>query len=222
MALFLAVLGGAAAVEIHRAISGPGKSIHELRKREEQLRSQLLEIQGELEKAKSMRDLTEKEKKQLEDINAQLMKDSEELRREKEELEQSNEELQARSARIAEREKLLEQCAESLKLENSMLIQQFEKLKIKHEEETTEFESQMKKLQKEVSMVLKKFTSGECGVKKMQEELRSLGVDFACPQGKTLQLADLEKANTTQERETCVIFYFLIFLCGCAVCYCEL
>jgi hypothetical protein len=42
MALFLAVLGGAAVVEVHRAITGGGnKDLHALKLREETLRRQL-------------------------------------------------------------------------------------------------------------------------------------------------------------------------------------
>jgi len=43
MALFLVVLGGAAVVEVHRAITGGGKNdIRLLREREETLRRQLM------------------------------------------------------------------------------------------------------------------------------------------------------------------------------------
>lgn len=43
MALFLVVLGGAAAVEVHRAITGNGgnKDVQELKQKEETLRRQL-------------------------------------------------------------------------------------------------------------------------------------------------------------------------------------
>ena len=201
MAMFLAVLGGAAVVEIHRALSGPGRDVHQLRKREEELRLQLQEVQQELEKARKSRDLSEDEKAQLELINMQLKEDGERLEREKKELEHAHEDLQVRAARVEEREKLLEQCTESLKLENSMLIQQFERLKVKHEQETAAFEEQMKKLQQQVGTALKSFVTGEFDVKQLQDELKSLGVEFSCPEGKTLQLSELEKAGTEKERK---------------------
>jgi len=201
MAMFLAVLGGAAVVEIHRALSGPGRDVHLLRKREEELRAQLQEVHQELEKARKSRELSEDEKAQLELINIQLKEDGERLEREKKELEQEHEDLKARAARVEERERLLEQCAESLKLENSMLIQQFERLKVKHEQETSAFEEQMKNLQQHVGTALKSFVNGEFNVKQLQDELKALGVEFSCPEGKTLQLADLEKAGTEKERK---------------------
>eukprot|EP00890_Picochlorum_soloecismus_P006686 jgi/Picsp_1/842/NSC_04330-R1_hypothetical protein COCSUDRAFT_64098 [Coccomyxa subellipsoidea C-169] len=201
MAMFLAVLGGAAVVEIHRALSGPGRDVHQLRKREEELRVHLQEVQQELEKAKKSRDLSEDEKAQLELLNMQLKEDGERLGREKKELENAHEDLQVRVARVEERERLLEQCAESLKLENSMLIQQFERLKVKHEQETSAFEEQMKNLQQQVGTALKSFVNGKFNVKQLQEELKALGVEFSCPEGKTLQLAELEKAGTEKERK---------------------
>jgi len=42
MALFLVVLGGAAVVEVHRAITGGNKDVKALKQREESLRRQLL------------------------------------------------------------------------------------------------------------------------------------------------------------------------------------
>lgn len=41
MALYLAVLGGVAVVEVHRAITGGSKDVNELRQREDILRKQL-------------------------------------------------------------------------------------------------------------------------------------------------------------------------------------
>ena len=213
MALFLAVLGGAAAVEIHRAITGPTnahgkgkKNIELLKQRERELKQQLQEIQQELEKSKEMKDISDAERERLEALCASLKEDLSRAEMEHSAVSSRAQELEDTVKRIQEREEILERCVESLKLENSMLIQQFERLKMKHEEETAAFEQQMKELQKRVSDVLNSFAHGKINVKDMNEALQRLGVEFVCPEGQTLAIVNesLEKAVTVKERKNAV------------------
>jgi len=213
MALFLAVLGGAAAVEIHRAITGPmnahgkgKKNIELLKQRERELKQQLQEIQQELEKSKEMKDISDAERVKLESLCASLKEDLNRAEQEHSAVSSKAQDLEDTVKRIQEREEILERCVESLKMENSMLIQQFERLKMKHEEETAAFEQQMKELQKKVSEVLHAFAHGKINVKDMNEALQRLGVEFVCPEGQTLAIVNesLEKAVTVKQRKNAV------------------
>ena len=61
---------------------------------------------------------------QLSQVNRLLQAENELLSQQGADLHQENEELVRRTDRLLERQNLVEQCAESLKLENSNLIQQ--------------------------------------------------------------------------------------------------
>eukprot|EP00889_Picochlorum_renovo_P004120 jgi/Picre1/31150/NNA_006504.t1 len=184
MALFLAVLGGAAVVEIHRAITGPQgavggrKAIRALKRREEELKQQLEQVQHELEESASRREMSEAERETLERVCSELKDSLATMEKEKEAVSEKNTELEATVQRIEEREKILQQCVESLQLENSMLIQQFERLKVKYEEETAGFENSLKELQR---------MCHRC-----------------CKKGQTVVMKELEKAQTEQERKVAV------------------
>lgn len=210
MALFLAVLGGAAVVEIHRAITGPQgavggrKAIRALKRREEELKQQLEQVQHELEESASRREMSEAERETLEGVCSDLKDSLARMERGKEAMSEKTNDLEMTVQRIQEREKILQQCVESLQLENSMLIQQFERLKVKYEEETAGFESSLKELQKNVSSVLQKFTQGVIDAVALGEELHRLGVEFACPEGQTVVMEELEKAQTEKERKVAV------------------
>lgn len=165
MALFI-IAAGAAVLEVHRALNGGGKD-DRLKKRTEELRRQLQvrphalppfsvcgclrarphnsvqENQRELERTKRDRELTVQEAAQLAAVNQRLAGENEELGRQTSSLQRENEELAQRADALQERAQLLEQCAESLKVENTHLITQFDRLKVTYEAETAGFQEQV-------------------------------------------------------------------------------
>ena len=159
------------------------------------------EIQKELEEAKNQRSLTEQEAAQLAAINEQLKQDKDDLRKQGTALAAENEELTQRAERLLERQQLLEQCAESLKLENSILIQQFDRLKVKYEQESAAFQEQLQVLKESVSTSLQRFTAGEMTSEQLIGTLAELGVELHCPQEQLAELPQrLAAANTVEER----------------------
>eukprot|EP00887_Chlorella_sp_A99_P003888 scaffold11.g3888.t1 len=206
MALFLVAFGGAVVVEVHRALTSGGgsKDVQELRLREGQLRRQLEEIQEELERNQKDRELTVQEAAQLAAVNQQLALDKEELSRQASSLAKENEELHERTERLLEQQQVLEQCAESLKAENSLLIGQFEKLKIKYEQETEGFQEQLTELKTQVSGALDRFTTGDISAEQLIAFLGAMGVELRAPraaEGMEGLLPDqLNSARSREER----------------------
>ena len=235
MALFLAVLGGAAVAEVHRAITGGNKDVSILRHKEESLRKQLQvrslfdlifqpsvgvlalqihptklipthpllqEVQRELQQAQSQRELTAQEAAQLAIINAQLQQAKDDLEKESSALKLEKEELEARTKRLIEREQILEQCTESLKLENSILIHQFEKLKVKHEQETAAFTEQLQTLKDRVATTLHHFTTGQMNAHQLVESLAEFGVTLECSEDDMARLEKVAAVTATEEQRT--------------------
>jgi hypothetical protein len=82
------------------------------------------ELKQELEAVRETRELTDQEAAALVAVKERLQAENEALANEARALRENNEELMKRTDRLLERQQVLEQCAESLKLENSNLIQQ--------------------------------------------------------------------------------------------------
>lgn len=219
MALILGMLGGAAVVEIHRAITGQGHGnkntafldqkrkqqemlsvIDGLKTREKELDQAIRELEEELEGHANRNELSEAERKRLERVCAQLKEQLAEAETKHRELSKKYHDLEETNKKIQEREELLEGCVESLKAENSMLISQFERLKVKHEEETAAFEKSIKMLQQNVSNVLTQYIQNTITVKGMSEELHRLGVEFSCPKEEEV----MAQAATVKERKAAV------------------
>lgn len=219
MALILGMLGGAAVVEIHRAITGNGNKakgasflnqkkkqqemlsvIDALKAREKELEQSIRNLEEEVEGHAHRNELSEAERNRVERVCAQLREQLAEAEAQYRDVCKKYQELEERNAKTQEREEVLEGCVESLKAENSMLISQFERLKVKHEEETAAFEIQLKTLQQNVSKVLTKYIENSISVKGMSEELNRLGVEFACPQ----EVEVMAKAVTVTERKAAV------------------
>lgn len=95
---------------------------------------------------------------------------------------------------------MLEQCTESLKLENSILIQQFEKLKIKHEQESVAFEEKLKNLKNQVGTTLQKFTAGEIDAKQLIKFLSEMGVQLQCTEEDMTRLERVALKTATEEQ----------------------
>jgi len=145
--------------------------------------------------------LTEEEASKLAAINAQLQQDKEELEKARNAAQAEAAELTQRAERLLERQQLLEQCAESLKLENSILIQQFDRLKVKYEQESAAFQEQIQVLKERVSASLQAFTAGEMTAEALTEALAETGVELHFPQEQLQQLSQrLATATTVEER----------------------
>lgn len=146
--------------------------------------------------------MTEQEAAHLAAINQQLQHDKEDLLNESIAWKAEKEELIQRAERLIERQQLLEQCAESLKLENSILIEQFDRLKLKHEQESIAFQEQLQLLKERVSASLQQFTAGQITAEQLINTLGKFGVVIACPQEQLQELPQrLANAATAEERE---------------------
>lgn len=164
-----------------------------------------------METTKSQRELTQKEASHLAAVNEQLRLDAERLEKQAETLETEKKDLSIRADRLLERQQLLEQCAESLRLENGILLQQFEKLKMKHDEEIAALEANIANIQKTASTMLQNFTEGKMNAQELIEGLAEVGVELQLPENELVAVQEkLNAANTTQERAE-YVFPFLLF-----------
>lgn len=103
----------------------------------------LQDVQRDLRSAQQQRDLTEAEAAQLAAVNTRLSAENADLSAASSSLRAENEALAARADSLLERQAALEAAAESLKLENCTLLQQFDRLKIKHEQDAAGFQEQV-------------------------------------------------------------------------------
>lgn len=134
-------------------------------------------------------------------MNEQLRLDAKQLQHEAQNLRNENHELSIRADQLLERQQLLEQCAESLKLENGILLQQFERLKVKHEEETAALEEQIRSLKEQVTTVLQSFTEGKTTASELIESLNDIGVELRLPEQELAAVPErLAAATTSEER----------------------
>lgn len=158
-------------------------------------------IQRELQTAKEARELTSEEAANLAAINQQLQQDKDVLAQESSALKAENEELVERAERLLERQQLLESCTESLKLENGLLIQQFDRLKLKYEHESSAFQAQLADLKERVSTSLQRFTAGDITAQQLIAFLADMGVELRCPEAQVAQLPQrLAQATNEEER----------------------
>lgn len=131
------------------------------------------------------------------------------LGQEKAELESLNAELQDRTARLLERQSLLEQTAESLKLENGTLLQQFDRLRLTHDSETAAFHEQLASLKDRVLAALGQFASGDLSAEQLVACLSASGVTLRTPgqpgdEEDGSLTARLDSARSREERLQCV------------------
>ena len=109
-------------------------------------------------------------------------------------------ELKAHALELTEREQLLEHSTESLKLENSILIQQFEKLKEKYDEEAASFKEQLQNLKDRVASTLQQFTSGDINAQDLIKFLSEMGVTLHCSEKEMARLERVAITATEEER----------------------
>jgi hypothetical protein len=136
------------------------------------------DVQRDLRAAQQQRELTEQEAAQLSAVNQRLSGENDALGAATTSLRAENEALMARADALLERQALLEQCAESLKLENSTLIGQFDRLKLKHEAEAAGFGEQLAELKAAVGGALSRFTAGDLSADQLVAFLSQMGVEL--------------------------------------------
>ncbi|KAL4421906.1 hypothetical protein ABPG77_005190 [Micractinium sp. CCAP 211/92] len=200
--LFLVVLGGAAVLEVHRALHHGGNGdVKALRERESALRKQLQDIQRELRATQQQRELTEAEAAQLAAVNTRLTAENATLASTTAHLTAENAELAARAESLAEKQASLEAAAEGLRLENTALLGQFDRLKLRHEEEAAGWAEQLAELKATVSGALSRFACGEISADQLVAFLAQMGVEL---RGRKEDLAtlpeQLNSARSTEER----------------------
>ncbi|KAL4437448.1 hypothetical protein ABPG75_004587 [Micractinium tetrahymenae] len=200
--LFLVVLGGAAVLEVHRALHHSGNGdVKVLKEREAGLRKQLQDIQRELRATQQQRELTEAEAAQLAAVNTRLSAENATLAATAASLTAENAELAARADSLAEKQAVLEAAAEGLRLENTALLGQFDRLKLRHEEEAAGWAEQVAELKAAVSGALSRFACGEISADQLVAFLSQMGVEL---RGRKEDLAtlpeQLNSARSTEER----------------------
>lgn len=166
----------------------------------------LQELQKELQETKSQRELTEQEAAQLVAINEHLSKEKEELEKESLALRNANVHLETQAEEMRAKQLLLEQCSESLKLENTLLIQQFDRLKLKYEQESLSSQKQLQDLKICITNTVQKYIRGETNLQELVCSLGEAGVEVVVPANGHLgknaeaQKQQLEAAQTVDER----------------------
>jgi chromosome segregation ATPase len=138
------------------------------------------DLQRDLRTAQQQRDLTEAEAAQLAAVNTRLSAENADLSAASSSLRAENEALGARADSLLERQAALEAAAESLKLENCTLLQQFDRLKIKYEQDAAGFQEQVAELKSSVSGALQRFTSGDISADQLLAFLGAMGVELRC------------------------------------------
>ena len=186
MALFLGLLGGAAAVEIHRQITrnfdderhprraNPADStehiatlkhqrmemislIESLKRQESSLSASIAAISEELERSEAT---SKAESARLNRVCQQLKEQLELAETQHREVCQAYNELEAVLQAERKDHEQLKSLHESVVSENSMLISQFERLKTKYDEETSVLQRQITMLQENVSIVVTEYVYG--------------------------------------------------------------
>lgn len=132
-------------------------------------------------------------------MNERLQVEKESLERERSQLRNDNEELLKRADRLLDQQQLLEQCTESLKLENTILLQQFDRLKLKHNEENAQLQAQFTELKQQVGSTLNQYAAGEVTAEQLLNFLKEVGVEVHF-QAKDFERPQLIQASTTEER----------------------
>ncbi|RMZ56556.1 hypothetical protein APUTEX25_001403 [Auxenochlorella protothecoides] len=176
--LFLAVLGGAAVLE---------------------------DAQSELSAIRQQKQAVDAELSGLEARATQLQASCETLLHDKSGLQEENRELLERADRLLERQSLLEAAAESLKLENGTLLQQFDRLKLTYEEETAGFQAELAALKTRVVSMFAQFTAGDISAEQLIEYLSASGVGLRVHGDDTAAsdsslTARLDSARSREER----------------------
>ncbi|KAL6773994.1 hypothetical protein ACKKBG_A23370 [Auxenochlorella protothecoides x Auxenochlorella symbiontica] len=203
--LFLAVLGGAAVLEVHRALQPGAKDAKRLRQSEAALLKQLKDAQSELSAIRQQKQAVDAELSGLEARATQLQASCETLLHDKSGLQEENRELLERADRLLERQSLLEAAAESLKLENGTLLQQFDRLKLTYEEETAGFQAELAALKTRVVSMFAQFTAGDISAEQLIEYLSASGVGLRVHGDDTAAsdsslTARLDSARSREER----------------------
>jgi hypothetical protein len=139
-------------------------------------------------------------------INEHLSKEKEELEKESLSLKNANASLETQAEELRAKQLLLEQCSESLKLENTLLIQQFDRLKLKYEQESLSSQKQLQELKTCVTNTVQKYIHGETNLQELVFSLGEVGVEVVLPSNANIGVSaevtkqQIEAAETVEER----------------------
>lgn len=175
---FLAVLGGAAAVEIKNAITGDN-DVKQLKRRENELKSKLqvgccsilLSSQTCSQDAEQQ---LHQERHKLKDVIAA----KEKLARERTRLEKETRDLSDDRRRLAESEAQLRRQEATLQAANDRLAKDKEALAKQLEELKIKQEAALQRLRAQVGSVIERFAAGSINSQSLLAQLRDLGVEL--------------------------------------------
>ena len=221
MALFLGLLGGAAAVEIHRAVTKnfdetrekpPSKNdtvsalkadrasmvalIEVLKRKEAGLSANIKAVEEELEGSEKK---SKAEISRLNRVCAQLKEQLEVAETQHRQVTAAYNDVKNELKAEATAHEELKSVHTSLLEENEMLISQFERLKAKHDEETAVLQRQIAALQDNVSSILTEYVyATDVTMEGLVQKLGEIGVEMA--EKDRLRLQEGLKAKRGKER----------------------
>lgn len=179
---FLAVLGGAAAVEIKNAITGDN-DVKQLKRREHDLRSKLqVRVTSILFSSSTTyppppqdaEQQLHQERHKLKDVLAA----KEKLARERTKLEQETRDLSDDRRRLAESEAQLRRQEATLQAANDRLVKDKDALAKQLEELRIKQEAALQRLRAQVGSVIERFATGNINSQSLLLQLRDLGVEL--------------------------------------------
>ena len=228
MALFLGLLGGAAAVEMHRSITRnfddernkPNSTrsnsaqisamkeqrlemitlIESLKRKESSLQASIAAVTQELEQSEAK---SKAEHDRLQRVCSQLKEQLETAEAQHRTVCQAYNELQEMAKSESAQHAELKSLHASLLEENEMLISQFERLKTKHDMETSMLQGQIDVLQESVSRVVTEYVYGvgkgaEMTMEELEAKLAGIGVELG--EGERARLEAGLKVRRGKER----------------------
>ncbi|KAL3145003.1 hypothetical protein ABBQ32_003505 [Trebouxia sp. C0010 RCD-2024] len=180
MAFVLAVLGGAAAVEIskllHKDKHSP-KDIRSLVQREHKLQQLLQDLEEEL---RDEREAHQTDSKRVQDLNfaaSQLRKVKGELEQESAALKADKAQLLQRTEALVQQQAELRQSSDVLAKENTTLTQQVNRLKIVNQEAVNTFAEHLKRIKVRVVESFEQFSEGALDSIGLLDTLKDLGME---------------------------------------------
>ncbi|KAL0049565.1 hypothetical protein WJX82_004917 [Trebouxia sp. C0006] len=180
MAFVLAVLGGAAAVEIskllHKDKHSP-KDLEDLEEKEHELRLLVKELEEELQDERKAHQVNSKRVQELSATAEQLEHVKSELEQESATLRTDKAQLLQRTETLVQQQAELRQTSEGLRVENTSLTQQVNRLKIVNQEAVSTFADHLKRLKVRVVGSFEQFSQGFLDSHGLLDTLKDLGME---------------------------------------------
>lgn len=179
MAFVLAVLGGAAAVEISKLLHKDKHSPKDIRSlaEKEKLRQLLQGLEEELRDEREAHHTDSKRAKELSVLASQLQKVKTELEQESATLKADKAQLLQRTEALVQQQAELRQSSDVLTKENTTLTQQVNRLKIVNQEAVNTFAQHLKRIKVRVVESFEKFSQGALDSNALLDTLKDLGME---------------------------------------------